>query len=137
MEYFYRKCKENGLKVTPQRIAIYEKLTTTEKHPTAEQLYSVVREKFPNISLDTVNRTLITFAKVGLAMVVEGFGSPRRYDPNMENHHHVHCAVCGKIMDFYNEEYDSLHVPEEIQRKYKIVAKKVVLNGVCEKCQHQ
>jgi len=134
LELFYTRCRENGLKVTPQRIAIYKKLIQSEKHPTAEQLYKIVKKRFNNISLDTINRTLITFARIGLVSVVEGFGSPRRYDHNLSSHHHVHCVKCGAILDFHNREYDALDVPGEIKRKFEILNKRVVLNGICAKC---
>ena len=133
-EMFYGKCKQHGLKVTPQRVAIYEKFIESEKHLSADELYRIVRAKFPNISLDTVNRTLITFARIGLVNVVEGFGSSRRYDSNPRKHHHFHCIKCGAIFDFYSEELDNLNIPKKTLRKYKILGSRIVLSGICDKC---
>ena len=137
LDYFYSKCKENKLKITPQRIAIFENLAYSDKHPTAEQLHKIIIKHHTNISLDTVNRTLLTFAKIGIVNVVEGFGSPRRYDPNLASHHHAHCLKCGKIIDFDNAEYDELKIPEEIRNKFKITGKRVILNGECESCRNK
>ena len=128
------KCRENGLRITPQRTAIYEELSRSGKHPSAEQLNARVKARFPNISLDTVNRTLLTFARMGLAEIVEGFGNARRYDPNLKSHHHVHCIKCGAITDFLNSDYDALKIPADIRRRFEIISKKVVLNGICPKC---
>ncbi len=133
-EMFYGKCKQHGLKVTPQRVAIYEKLIESEKHLSADELYRIVKITFPNISLDTVNRTLITFARIGLVDVIEGFGSSRRYDPNPRQHHHFHCVKCGAILDFYSEQFDDLKIPQSIRRKYKILGSRIILNGICDKC---
>ena len=130
-------CREMGLKVTPQREAIYEELSRSGKHPTAEQLHARVRKHLPNVSLDTVNRTLLTFAEVGLADIVEGDGSPRRYDPDMSSHHHVHCVKCGTILDFRNSDFDDLEVPSGIRRRFKVLNKKVVISAICPACRRK
>ncbi len=134
LDRFFQSCKEHGYKITPQRRAIFEHIVKAKDHPTAEKVYALIREDYPNMSLDTVYRTLLTFAEIGLMHIVEEFGGPRRFDPNLKSHHHVHCIKCGKIHDFYNDAYDELNVPQEISRKFDVINKRVVLNGVCKKC---
>jgi len=131
---FYSKCREFRLKVTPQRLAIYENLAKSKKHPSAEQVYKIVKRRFPNISLDTINRTLATFARIGLINVVENFGLPRRYDADITGHHHAHCIKCGLIYDIYDDKLDRIKIPAEIRRRFKITGKRVVFSGLCEKC---
>ncbi len=128
------RCREHGLRITPQRTTVYEHLLRSRDHPTAEQLYRRARKRLPNISLDTVNRTLLTFAEIGLIHVVEGFGSSRRYDPDLTEHHHAHCVKCGTIIDFHNSEFDDLVIPTYLRRQFRITGKKVVVSGICEKC---
>ena len=132
---FQTRCHEQGLRVTPQRMAIFEELCCSDSHPTAEKLYLEVKRRYPTISLNTVNQTLLTFAKVGIVGIVEGFGSARRYDPIIDQHHHVHCVKCGKILDFYHTSFDRLKVPEEIREAYQIMTTRVVVAGVCPACQ--
>ncbi|MBM3297837.1 MAG: transcriptional repressor, partial [Candidatus Aminicenantes bacterium] len=79
MEIYRRKSREKGLKVTPQRAAIYEELLRARDHPTAEAVYRRVLKRMPNISFDTVNRTLLTFAQIGITKIVEGYGQAKRY----------------------------------------------------------
>jgi Fur family peroxide stress response transcriptional regulator len=134
LSLFREKCREHGLKVTPQRVAIYEELAKSKQHPSAEAVFRLVREKFPHISLDTVNRTLLTFSQIGLVDVVEGRGDPRRYDPDLTPHHHFYCVSCGKIKDFHRKEYDELGLPEPIRKNCTVFSKRVVINGLCEKC---
>ncbi len=62
---FLNKCKRAGLKITPQRIAIYKEVLESGNHPSAEDIYRKVKEFHPGISFDTVNRTLLTFADMG------------------------------------------------------------------------
>ena len=135
--FFERKCREHGLKITPQRIAIYEQLSGSKQHPSAETVFSLVRKKVPHISLDTVNRTLLTFSEIGLVDVVEGRGDPRRYDPNMSAHHHFYCVSCGEIKDFRRKEYDQLDLPGQIKKNCVVFSKRVVINGLCEKCRNR
>ena len=84
MDIFYRRSKEHGLKITPQRTAIYQELLKAKDHPSADIIYKRLVKKIPNISFDTVNRTLLTFSKIGIANIVEGYGQPKRYDPDIE-----------------------------------------------------
>ncbi|UCE42398.1 MAG: transcriptional repressor [Candidatus Aminicenantes bacterium] len=134
LDPFIELCKKFDLKITPQRCAIYKELTQAKNHPTADEMFTIVKKEFPNISYDTVNRTLLTFAEIGLVDVILTKGGPRRFDPDMENHHHFHCIHCGKIVDFYSDEFDNLGIPDHIQDDFTVYTKRVVLNGVCQKC---
>jgi Fur family peroxide stress response transcriptional regulator len=134
MDIFYRISKENGLKITPQRTAIYQELLKAKDHPSADIIYRRLVKKIPNISFDTVNRTLATFSKIGIANVVEGYGQPKRFDPDITIHHHFRCVQCDTIIDFHNKAYDNITVPQEIQKQFTVWNKKVVLEGLCNKC---
>ena len=68
MESFERKCRKAGLKVTPQRSVVYKVLVRYEEHPSTEMVYRRARKILPNISLDTVNRTLLTLSEIGAAL---------------------------------------------------------------------
>ena len=137
LDGFIERCKHHNLKITPQRIAIYKLLIKAKDHPSADVIYQTVKKKYPNISFDTVNRTLLTFSEVGLIDIVEGYGDPRRFDPNTDNHHHFYCISCGNIIDVYSKEFDGLDIPEEIGQKFVISSKKVVLRGFCDQCREK
>ena len=134
IDFFRDTCRQHSLRVTPQRIAVYQELIKSKKHPSAEAMFQAIKKVFPSVSFDTVNRTLLTFAQIGLIDVVEGQGGPRRFDPNRNKHHHLHCVQCGKIVDLYNERYDKLEVPKEIENRYRVLSKRVVLNILCDRC---
>ena len=70
MDFFRKKCRENSLKVTPQRIVIYKELQKSKDHPNAEVLFQRVKNTIPDISQDTVNRNLLTFYKIGIIGIV-------------------------------------------------------------------
>jgi len=134
LDILVKKCKENGLRITPQRCAIYKEILGADDHPSADEVYKSIHIEHPNISYDTVNRTLLTFADVGLVDIVKGQSGPRRFDPNTDSHHHIYCMDCGEIFDFYDEGFDNLRIPSDIQQKYDILGKRVILKGVCKKC---
>ena len=132
---FVEMCKASNLKVTPQRMAIYRELCNSTQHPTVDAMFQVVQKEFPNISYDTVSRTMLTFAQIGIVDLVEVFGGAKRFDPNVTNHHHhLHCVSCGKIFDFHSDQYDNLDIPDEIQKQFRVFSSRVVLKGVCEEC---
>jgi Fur family peroxide stress response transcriptional regulator len=134
LERFRVTCRERGLKITPQRIAIYRELSHSNQHPNASRVYEEVRKIFPNISLDTVSRTLQTFSELDIASMVEFSGEAKRFDPNLDPHHHFRCIQCGHIIDFCNDDYDAIEVPAELQTKYTILGKRVCLEGICDRC---
>jgi len=134
LEVSRRRAKENGLKITPQRMAVFRELLKAKDHPSADVIYQRIVKKIPNISFDTVNRTLSTFSKIGLIKVVEGYGQAKRYDPDLGLHHHFRCTRCGRIIDFHNKDFDDIAVPAEISERFIVTSKKVVLEGLCGEC---
>lgn len=118
-------------------MAVYQALMEAEGHPAAEDVFNVVKEEFPNISFDTVYRTLVTFSEIGIIDIVEGHGAPRRFDVNPDNHHHFYCIGCGRIIDFYSEAIDQARIPAEINQKCRIFSKRMVLKGYCNACTAQ
>ena len=134
LQSFVEACHRSGLKITPQRLAVYRALIESDRHPTADAMFQTVKKTNPFISFDTVNRTLLTFVEIGLVDVVEVFGGPKRYDPDRGDHHHLLCVGCGRIIDFTHEAYDRLAVPDAVTAKFKVLGKRVVLKGLCDKC---
>jgi Fur family peroxide stress response transcriptional regulator len=131
---FKHKCRENNLKVTPQRTAIYRELIKSEDHPSASDIFSRIRKIFPDISFDTVNRTLLTFNEIGVVTLVEGYGEPKRFDPDTESHHHFRCIRCNNIIDIHHKSFDKIKIPEDIQKQFTVLNKRVLIEGICEKC---
>ena len=81
-----------------------------------------------------MNRTLLTFQKIGLANIVEWSGVPKRFDATLARHHQFRCVGCNRIVDIYKESFDAIHIPEEIRRQCMVMGKTVHLEGHCDKC---
>jgi Fur family peroxide stress response transcriptional regulator len=134
MRLFETSCREHDLKITPQRAGIFKELISTYEHPSAVTLYEKVKKVYPNISLDTVNRTLLTFHKIGLARLVEGSGDPKRFDGNPEPHHHFRCVNCGKILDVFSDRYGDIEIPAKIRERCVVLTAVVRFEGYCDTC---
>ncbi len=133
-QWFEQQCRKHGLRLTPQRAAVYKVLTESKEHPSADAVYRQVKELFPNVSLDTVNRTLLTFSEIGVAFVVEGGGDVRRYDGGLWLHQHFKCVKCKRIVDFHHEPFDNINVPDELNDNFEILRKSVYFEGLCDEC---
>jgi len=134
MSDFRVRCRETGLKVTPQRMAVYKALVETTEHPSADAVFRKVRKVFPSISLDTVNRTLLTLSDMGAAFVVEGSGDPKRFDADLSPHQHCKCLKCRRIMDFHYGPFDQIEVPENLKTRFTVLRKTVYFEGLCDQC---
>jgi Fur family peroxide stress response transcriptional regulator len=136
LETFFEICRQHHLKITPQRTSVYLAIISAENHPSADDIFQIVKHEYPNIAFDTVNRTLITFTRIGLLRIVESYKGARRYDPNFEDHHHIHCVKCGNIVDFMSDEFDQLGAPKQLMQKFATVfSSRVIFNGVCIDCE--
>lgn len=134
---FVEKCRQHQLKITPQRVAIYRELVQSKRHPSADLMFRTIRKTFPNISFDTVNRTLQTFTEIGVVDMVEVFGGAKRFDPDVSEHHHLHCTACGKIIDFEFDGYTQLEIPEVVAKNFTVTGRRVVLKGLCDACRQE
>lgn len=102
------KLRECGMKVTPQRLAILEAVTVLNDHPTADEIGQFVRKKYPTIGTGTVYKTLDTLVEKGILCRVKTERSLLRYDANTSSHHHLYCAISGRIEDYYDDDLNKL-----------------------------
>lgn len=122
------------LRATEQRKVIVEELRRLNTHPTASELYDIVRSKLPRISLGTVYRNLEILSDGGIIKKLEMSGSQRRYDGDMENHFHVRCLRCQRVSDACLPELQqTLNCLKEING-YEIVISHLEFSGLCPEC---
>lgn len=127
--------RERGLKVTPQRQAIFDALCDNTSHPTAEAIHATVTAAMPTISLRTVYQTLHDLVDMGeVAHVDVGTGSAR-FDPNLEPHHHLVCDGCATIVDVgINGQGPS---PIGCDPEFVVTSTDIIFRGLCTHCQAQ
>jgi Fur family transcriptional regulator, peroxide stress response regulator len=106
--FFREKLKEKGLKVTPQRVAIYEAIVSLNNHPTADNVIEYIKANHPNISVGTVYKVLDSLVENELLKKVKTERDIMRYDAVLSNHHHLYCAETDRIEDFEDEKLSEL-----------------------------
>jgi Fe2+ or Zn2+ uptake regulation protein len=126
--------REQGLRVTPQRQAIFALLEGEQSHPTVETLHERARVTMPAISLKTVYQTVHDLEALGEVHLLDvGTGSVR-VDPNVEDaHHHLVCTVCGRVRDVDLADAH-LRVPARDRRDFTVDAVQVIFRGRCAGC---
>ena len=132
--FFRGKCKEHGMRVTHQKVMVYQSLLDSRDHPSPEQFFEKLKKTVHGLSLDTVYRTLTAFNEMGLVDLVEGYGTARRFNPMLKKHHHFRCRKCGTIIDFTSDYYDKIDIPKDIARQCKVIKLQVTIEGLCKKC---
>lgn len=120
-----------------QRTVIMEELCKLTSHPTAIQLYDIVRKRLPKISLGTVYRNLELMVQNGQVMKLEIGGGESRYDGNSHGHHHVKCQKCGKVNDVHDIPWVKIGEQIQVESGYKINGYKMQFFGICPDCQRE
>ena len=126
--------KEKKLKLTPQRLAVYQYLKVTLEHPSAETIYKALQPNYPTMSLATVYKTLKTLVEIGLVQELNVGEGNFRYDANYHEHAHVQCVNCGKVEDIDFIDFSSLNNLVEEKTNYKIKFNKLFFYGECNEC---
>lgn len=121
-------------RMTKQRKVILEELRKVTSHPTADEVYDMVRQRLPRISLGTVYRNLDVLAETGEILKLESAGSQKRFDGNPMPHAHVRCLRCGKVGDVMGAEV-SVSVEGASAPGFSIASARVEFDGVCDMCQ--
>jgi Fur family transcriptional regulator, peroxide stress response regulator len=107
MDRFKAALKRSDVKLTHQRMIIFQEVAESKEHPNAESIYKAVRKRLAMVSLDTVYRTLWLLQDLGLIRTIGGRDRVR-FDGNDKPHHHFVCNECGLMRDFCSGEYDRL-----------------------------
>jgi len=123
--------RAQGLKVTPQREAVFRALVDNGSHPTAESVHAAVTAEMPSVSLRTVYQVLNDLTRMGEIHALELGTGAARFDPNVDAHHHLVCTRCGKVRDVYVE---PVTVPASAAG-FAVDSAEVVFRGLCDDCQ--
>jgi len=108
IEAIKEKISSGGLKFTHQRMVIYEAVSTTHNHPTAEWVYEQIRERNPSISLGTVYKTLDTFVNAKIIQKFIDNNGVMRFDAILESHSHLYDKETNEIRDYRSEKLEAL-----------------------------
>ncbi|MEE4362834.1 MAG: transcriptional repressor [Desulfotignum sp.] len=130
-----RKLRENGHKITPQRLAIIKILAKSEGHPSVEDIHEQIRADFPTMSLATVYRNIVLLKSLGEVLELGFPDGSNRYDGNKPAPHpHVICIRCKKIVDPVLDSLDEMKKEVALETDFKILNHRLDFFGICSSC---
>lgn len=132
--------QQQGMKLTAQRLAILDAFSSSFEHHTPQEIFGLLEDSVPSMSLATVYNTLELFEKLDIITRVCTEEGQAYFDPNVQPHHHAVCNRCGKIFDVFVAE-DTLQAlisttqpsPHAAQ-DFSVEQATVWFRGVCADC---
>ncbi|MBN1911890.1 MAG: transcriptional repressor [Pirellulales bacterium] len=122
---------------TRQRQVVLEELRKVSCHPTAPELYELVRKRLPKISLGTVYRNLERLSQRGTIRKLVLGGTETRFDGDLDVHDHVRCAECGRVDDVENLPKKIPDPAPDMAAGYTILGHRLEYFGLCPSCQQK
>ena len=133
------KLKSKEYKLTPQRQQILQVLLENkDKHLSAEDVYTLVKKKAPDVGLATVYRTLELIVEFDIVHSIN-FGDGRKryeYGDDSEGHHHHHaiCLKCGKITEINEDLLEDLEKQVSKDYNFSVTDHELKIYGYCRTC---
>jgi Fur family transcriptional regulator, peroxide stress response regulator len=118
---------------TKQLEVIWDAIKDDSSHPTADQVYARVRERFPNVSLGTVYRNLqklVADEKLQVLMI----GRAQHFDPLVKRHQHFICEKCGRVFDVLVDSRDEIRPAKLPHAGFKVTSHQLAFYGACKHC---
>ncbi len=136
IESLKQRCQELGMRVTNQRVEIFREVASSCEHPDAETVYERVKHRLPNISFDTVYRTLASLEDMNMIFRVDNLLPKARFDADKRPHNHFLCIKCGEVYDIFPEDGYKIEIPENSKKFGEIKDVNLQVRGICNKCRH-
>lgn len=124
-------------RMTRQRQAILEELKKVSCHPTADEVYDMVRLRLPRVSLGTVYRNLEMLSERGMIQKLDVAGTRRRFDGNARDHYHVRCIRCDRVEDVLVEPFAAIENALRGVSEYEIIGHQLEFIGLCPQCKRK
>lgn len=132
------KLKENGHKLTPQRLAIIKILSESKGHPSVEDIYKQLQKNFPGISEATVYRNILLIKSLGEVLELGFAGESTHYDGRKPNPHpHIICVMCRKIIDPDLESLNEMTKEITEESGFDILTYRLDFFGICPECRRK
>ncbi len=125
---------DKNLRMTRQRRIILQELRKVKSHPSADEVYTMVRKFLPRISLGTVYRNLEILAQLGEIQKIEVSGCLKRFDGNMKDHYHIRCMGCGRLDDVPETIHFQFNDQVEKITRFQVSGHRLEFIGLCPEC---
>jgi Fur family ferric uptake transcriptional regulator len=126
--------QQQPMRLTTQRQIILEELRKVKTHPTANEVYDMVRKRLPRIGLGTVYRNLELMAESGIILKLEVGGTQKRFDATTDPHYHIRCNDCGRVEDIEIEVQRKMNSMAAEKTDYQVLGHHIEFSGRCADC---
>ena len=126
--------RRSGYTLTSQRKAVLEALGESRGHPSAEDVYLLVKQKNPRVALGTVYQALGVLEEIGVIEAKHWSESPTRYDLNVGPHLDIRCLDCGEVSEVPGVHFGGLEESIRAATPYEVTRATVVVEGLCPTC---
>ncbi|MEA3224223.1 MAG: Fur family transcriptional regulator [Thermodesulfobacteriota bacterium] len=128
--------KKQGLKFTPERAVVLEKVLSFKKHFNADDLYERIHKYNKKISRATVYRVIPLFVESGLIIETLRCQGRVSYERviGFEHHDHMVCLGCGKIIEFKDDRLEEIQAQVCKKYEFKQVEHRLGIRGYCKEC---
>jgi Fur family peroxide stress response transcriptional regulator len=133
LEDLVSSLRQEGFRITPQRVAILDYLLKTDDHPSAEYIHKIIQKKYPMVSLSTIYKTLDLLKEKKLVNEIEVDGEAR-FDAHTDAHINLVCMNCGNIDDVDEDSLNEIKNRAARKSKYLILKGSFELFGYCNNC---
>ncbi len=129
-----QKLRQEGFKLTPQRLAVIKHMIGNTKHPSALAIHKELKRRYSSLSFSTVYNTLNMLERIDEVRSLNVIDGHLNYDPDMSAHGHFLCTKCGSIHDIRFENCDALRLPEGEIDGHLVTSIQVSFRGICKNC---
>lgn len=139
LEKLKQVVKDRGLKYTKQREIIFETILDSQEHLNADELNSMISEKYPNekIGIATIYRALAFLEESNLISSITLNKDGKKFEPTLKKHHdHLICVKCNKIIEFLDIQIEKKQEKIAKENGFKLINHTMYLYGICKDCQN-
>jgi Fur family peroxide stress response transcriptional regulator len=126
------KYRNLGIKLTPQRLAIFNFLDGNKNHPSADDIFNAVKKEYPTMSFATVYNTMDALKSKGAIRELTIESGKKRYDPDCLQHHHLICVECKVVVDIFKK--FNLSLSSDTAKSFDIKGTHIEFYGLCKRC---
>lgn len=122
-----RRLREQGARMTAQRLAVLEILSGNRTHPTADEIVADVRDRLGCVAPATIYNTLETLEELGFVRRIDGLEPRAHFDPDTSEHQHAICLRCKRVWDV-----EQMEAPDDLPEGFEVTD--ILVQGTCGQC---
>jgi Fur family peroxide stress response transcriptional regulator len=129
-----QRLRQEGFKLTPQRLAVIKHMIGNTKHPSALAIHKDLKRRYPSLSFSTVYNTLNMLERIDEVQSLNVIDGHLNYDPDTSSHGHFLCTTCGLLHDIRFEDNKDFKLPSGVIDGHLVRSIQIAFRGTCKNC---